>query len=801
MSPIPTVNSYFREDSLFPAYKPPRLQNRKSNQDRILENLKIFMSPIVPLKDGGLNRASVLSGFQKGKAKESSNTQEYNQPLSEMRGKRSIGLETLNTNLRSPNLRYFSLKGREEYIMNSYLQSQDSYDIWGKHSISKTHLIDSKADLSSRNQTQVRLAEQESRNEIASRRASFVFKERSKLGSEIADSRLMSEDQNFKYNKAAHMDFSAIFDENRNFLYGRSGVNSLHRGSNGLSRRLSEADRLLVRETEWTGNPFHKRDHLQFEKGVMRMSENDIDRSEIVLRHLNNRTARFLNWAEFHHSVDDLVLNRHRQPSKKLFLKEQKTFFLRRCNYFRHFNPILFDKVVPSSEIVQSQSAESVSRTSRKKNFIARSENGQKKELPESLDQIKRQMGLPRHRINSGIMSLNKVDGVKRMMADLNGKMSCSKIGLFEEDLGLKINDPILCSRNDLTQELIDINKPSEFHRRLSIDIGGKGLLAKRHLQKELKMGLFEVDKKQNAQIFEVKVGSKEKEGEFKASVLSKSIEIGQVPLGEMKLTPAKNISTGSLFAYETPIKERITKNLDEVERTSKKAQASFVVGQINMISPSNFPSFPDILNSKNLKLLKKDSKQVHKKIENKPTIRKARKNEKKKEKRKIVDTLILMGPPRPQPIQNFRGGISGSGIQGNLGNGIETENQTQFDGNRCFCKVTKCLKRYCSCFSAGRTCGPHCECTGCANVEGNPERERVRARIKKKDPHAFDSKVEIGGPKKMLRSGCRCTNTKCQKKYCECFRNGVSCGPHCKCKNCENGKVCHSVTLPNDAS
>lgn len=34
---------------------------------------------------------------------------------------------------------------------------------------------------------------------------------------------------------------------------------------------------------------------------------------------------------------------------------------------------------------------------------------------------------------------------------------------------------------------------------------------------------------------------------------------------------------------------------------------------------------------------------------------------------------------------------------------------------------------------------------------------------------------------------GCRCDNSRCKKKYCVCFQDGKFCSPCCKCKNCEN--------------
>ena len=35
---------------------------------------------------------------------------------------------------------------------------------------------------------------------------------------------------------------------------------------------------------------------------------------------------------------------------------------------------------------------------------------------------------------------------------------------------------------------------------------------------------------------------------------------------------------------------------------------------------------------------------------------------------------------------------------------------------------------------------------------------------------------------------GCNCKKSRCQKKYCECFSNGVGCNEECKCHGCLNG-------------
>lgn len=36
---------------------------------------------------------------------------------------------------------------------------------------------------------------------------------------------------------------------------------------------------------------------------------------------------------------------------------------------------------------------------------------------------------------------------------------------------------------------------------------------------------------------------------------------------------------------------------------------------------------------------------------------------------------------------------------------------------------------------------------------------------------------------------GCNCKNSRCMKKYCECYQAGIQCTEKCKCANCSNGK------------
>ena len=117
-----------------------------------------------------------------------------------------------------------------------------------------------------------------------------------------------------------------------------------------------------------------------------------------------------------------------------------------------------------------------------------------------------------------------------------------------------------------------------------------------------------------------------------------------------------------------------------------------------------------------------------------------------------------------------------------------------------CKCKKSKCVRQYCVCFRAGLLC-EGCECSECLN-DGKHEVERLAAieHIKTSDPLAFvdkirpenqqDSQIEEGkdGRKHHVR-GCRCKNSRCLKKYCECFEHGVPCSAKCECRDCQNNK------------
>merc|ERR1712146_91131 len=47
----------------------------------------------------------------------------------------------------------------------------------------------------------------------------------------------------------------------------------------------------------------------------------------------------------------------------------------------------------------------------------------------------------------------------------------------------------------------------------------------------------------------------------------------------------------------------------------------------------------------------------------------------------------------------------------------------------RCFCKKSKCVKKYCECFSAGVKCNDGCRCEDCANEKTNERQPEILKR------------------------------------------------------------------------
>ncbi len=82
-----------------------------------------------------------------------------------------------------------------------------------------------------------------------------------------------------------------------------------------------------------------------------------------------------------------------------------------------------------------------------------------------------------------------------------------------------------------------------------------------------------------------------------------------------------------------------------------------------------------------------------------------------------------------------------------------------------CTCSKTKCIKKYCECFSNNQYC-INCNCIDCHN----------KPNYTKKNSN--DEKIFVT---------CTCTKSNCNKKYCECYKIGEKCNDNCRCINCLN--------------
>lgn len=101
-----------------------------------------------------------------------------------------------------------------------------------------------------------------------------------------------------------------------------------------------------------------------------------------------------------------------------------------------------------------------------------------------------------------------------------------------------------------------------------------------------------------------------------------------------------------------------------------------------------------------------------------------------------------------------------------------------------CHCRHSRCLKLYCECFASGRRCNASCKCLDCHNSPAWQDTiEKARAHVMARNPHAFEKKIV----QKTHLLGCRCRKSHCLKRYCECYKANVRCGPKCSCVDCHN--------------
>lgn len=104
---------------------------------------------------------------------------------------------------------------------------------------------------------------------------------------------------------------------------------------------------------------------------------------------------------------------------------------------------------------------------------------------------------------------------------------------------------------------------------------------------------------------------------------------------------------------------------------------------------------------------------------------------------------------------------------------------------SRCTCKNSNCLKFYCECFANGRLCD-NCSCINCKNILENKSLILEKYNfIISRNPKALQ---KITATKRSWT--CKCKNSNCLKKYCDCFQNDRFCTSKCRCINCCNKNV-----------
>ena len=85
-----------------------------------------------------------------------------------------------------------------------------------------------------------------------------------------------------------------------------------------------------------------------------------------------------------------------------------------------------------------------------------------------------------------------------------------------------------------------------------------------------------------------------------------------------------------------------------------------------------------------------------------------------------------------------------------------------------CSCVKTKCIKKYCECFANNKCC-TNCLCLDCRNKD-----KYIKTQNKENVPN-----------KEIVF--CTCAKSGCNKKYCECYKEGLKCNIKCRCVKCLN--------------
>ena len=130
--------------------------------------------------------------------------------------------------------------------------------------------------------------------------------------------------------------------------------------------------------------------------------------------------------------------------------------------------------------------------------------------------------------------------------------------------------------------------------------------------------------------------------------------------------------------------------------------------------------------------------------------------------------------------------------------NYIKNESVEQNSKIHCTCKKTKCIKKYCECFSSGVLCY-NCKCENCENkayLNDNTNIKNFNKENKKEEEEINDKKNNITNNTNSIEINdnnfkkliiCTCSKSGCNKNYCECFKAKVKCNNKCRCIKCLN--------------
>lgn len=97
------------------------------------------------------------------------------------------------------------------------------------------------------------------------------------------------------------------------------------------------------------------------------------------------------------------------------------------------------------------------------------------------------------------------------------------------------------------------------------------------------------------------------------------------------------------------------------------------------------------------------------------------------------------------------------------------TEKFSKEEQISCICLKSKCLNNYCSCHKKNLICNRNCRCIQCNNTVIKNEESTL-------------NKLVDG-----IILTCKCKNSHCLSRYCECKKRNKLCNKECQCSQCKN--------------